>query len=146
MTKPMHHIDTSVIIESEKTLDGRFCTKYLQKINYNYESKFSLPVLGEIMLSLLLLRDSSKRHAFLDFFYGLKASRKIEIFTPVENSDVIKRIKEIDTRIESTDASIVACAVEDKANNLVTLDKKLIGNRSIEREFGLRISHPKDLI
>ena len=45
VTLPLHHIDTSVVIEPENTPDGRFCRRYLQKVSYNYRGVFSAPVL-----------------------------------------------------------------------------------------------------
>lgn len=110
---PMHHIDTSVIVESEKTIDGRFCRKYLQRVGYNYHGKFALPVLGELLMTTILFRGNDKRHTFLDI------------------DKIASRIREIDTRLEPTDINIIACAIE---------------NVAIEREFGLRIMHPKDLL
>ncbi len=145
-SKPLHHVDTSIVIESEKTVYGRFCAKYLQKLGYNYHSKFSLPTLGELLMYLLLVKDSDKQHVFLDFLVSLKTTRKIGIYTPVEIRDIARKIKETDTRLDSTDVDMVACAVEDGANNLVTLDKSLIGNKAIENEFKLRVVHPKDLL
>ena len=128
---PMHHIDTSIIIESEKTLDGRFCTKYLQKLDYNYGGKLSLPALGEIMISLLMMKDRNKQYAILDFISNLRKIRKVGIYTPKDLSDISRKVKGLDTRIRLTDADIVACAIEDGANNLVTLDKNLTAMPSL---------------
>lgn len=44
---PLHHIDTSIILEPEITEDGRHCTKYLQRVGYNYRGVLSTPVLSE---------------------------------------------------------------------------------------------------
>ncbi len=145
-SKPLHHIDTSVIIESEKTTDGRFCRKYIQKINYTYRGVLSFPVLSELLMSMVLLKDSDKAHAFLDFLIDLKNARNIEFYTPINIHNTATRIKEIDTRLDPTDVDIVACAIENNAVNLITLDRKLIGNRAIEEEFGLKIMHPQHLL
>jgi len=53
-------------------------------------------------------------------------------------------ITEDGRRISPLDAQIVACAIENKAN-LVTLDRKLIGNIAVEKEFSIKIFHPKNL-
>lgn len=145
-SKPVHHTDTSVIMESDKTIDGRACVKYMQKVGYNYYGKFSLPMLGELMMSFFLIKDSEKRHTFLDILTTRKAANKIDIYTPFDIHEIAKRIREIDMRLEPTDIEIIACAIEDGANNLITLDKNLVGNKSIEREFKLRIVHPRDLL
>ena len=59
---------------------------------------------------------------------------------------IAMKLTEIDSRLDPTDIDIVACAVENDALNLVTIDKKLVGNKSVEEEFGLRITHPKELL
>ena len=56
---PLHHIDTSVILENPKTINGRFCTKYLQRVGYKYRGVLSLPVLGELFLRIILLKNDS---------------------------------------------------------------------------------------
>ncbi len=77
---------------------------------------------------------------------NLRKTRKIQIYTPTELHNISRRVKELDTRIRLTDADIVACAIEDNADNLITLDRNLLGNKGIVAEFGLRITHPKDLL
>ena len=72
--------------------------------------------------------------------------KKIEFYTPVNIHPIAMKTKEIDGRLDPTDVDIIACAVENDAVNLVTTDRKLVGNKSIEEEFGLRITHPKDLV
>lgn len=143
---PKHHIDTSIIIEPERTANGRYCRKYIQRLDYNYRGTLSSPVLSELMISMLKLRDTQKRHAFLDVLENLVQTRKVEFYVPVDIHEISIQIKEADDRIDPTDVDIIACAVENRASNLVTLDKKLIGNKSVERRFNLRIVHPKDLL
>lgn len=143
---PIHHIDTSVIMELEKTIDGKFCKRYIHKLNYSYRGIISSPTLSELAMSMLLLKDENKRFAFLDVLVNLVNIRKVGFYVPEYIHEISKRIKSIDQRLEPTDIDIVACAIENNALNLVTLDRNLIGNRAIEREFGLRICHPKDLL
>ncbi len=144
-SKPIHHIDTSIIVESEKTVDGKFCRKYLQKDGYNYRGVFSLHVLGALLITMIIFKDNDKRHTFLDIVSNLIYTNKIEFYTHIDINKTTYRIKEIDTRLQPTDIDIIACAIEDGANNLVTIDRKLIGNTAIEKEFGLKIVHPKQL-
>lgn len=143
---PKHHIDTSVIIEPSRTSDGRFCRKYIQRLDYNYRGIISSPVLSELMISMLKLSDSQKRHAFLDVLENLVNTRKVEFYTPVDIHETASQIEDADERIGPTDIDIIACALENKALNLVTLDRKLIGNKAIESGFGLKIMHPKELL
>ena len=95
---------------------------------------------------MIRFKDNIKRHTFLDVISYIVDARKIEFYIPVGIRDIAAKIKEMDTRLEPTDIDIVACAIENKAINLVTIDAKLIGNKSIEREFGLKIVHPKQLL
>lgn len=80
---PLHHIDTSIIIEMSNSIDGRKCKQYIQKLNYNYRGVFSFPVLSELFLSLLKLNSYDKKEAFLSIIYELKESNKINFYSPV---------------------------------------------------------------
>jgi predicted nucleic acid-binding protein len=51
----------------------------------------------------------------------------------------------VDPRVEETDALHYAIAVQEKANVFVTFDKKLMGNKALEKEFGVKIMHPNEL-
>ena len=55
LLKPLHHIDTSIIIESAKnTKLGNICKKYLNLIGYKYRGCFSLPVVGEYFMKVII--------------------------------------------------------------------------------------------
>ena len=142
----LHHIDSSIIIEPEKTIDGKICRKYLQKIGYNYRGKFSSPVLSELFMRLLSIESYEDRDSFLRIIDHLVKKRKVDYYTPIRIGKLSEDIKEIDSRLEPHDIQIVACAIEDDAKNLITLDQKLIHNQSIEERYNLRISHPKEFI
>ncbi|MBI4170463.1 MAG: hypothetical protein HY514_02125 [Candidatus Aenigmarchaeota archaeon] len=47
---PLHHIDTSVLLEPHTTENGRWCKKYLQRIGSKYRGVVSAPVLSELMI------------------------------------------------------------------------------------------------
>ena len=144
---PLHHIDTSVILElPEKTEDDKCCKRYMQKASYNFMGKISFPALSELFALTMGVKDSNKQHAFLDAFADLIDVRKLEFYAPENIYETAIKIKKLDTRLKTLDTDIIACAIEDKAVNLVTLDQKLIGHRSIEAEFGLKIIHPRDLL
>ena len=52
----------------------------------------------------------------------------------------------MDLRIGSTDITILAVAIEDKAAYLVTLETNLINHPEVEKEFKIKIRHPGDLV
>ena len=143
---PLHHIDTSVILEPEKTHNGRFCKKYLQRLGYNYRGRLSLPVTGELFIKISSLINIQDRQIAFEIITDLIKARKIDFYVPETISSNIQKIMSLDTRIKPTDAEILACAVEDNAKTLVTLDKILINNKAIENNFKLKIMHPKELI
>ncbi len=78
-----------------------------------------------------------------EYFRDLIKDKKINFYT-LENVSLKIRVKEIDIRIESIDASIVSCAIEEKAI-LVTLDKDILHNKKIEEQYKVKIKHPKEL-
>jgi len=143
---PTHHIDTSVILEPEKTDDGRYCKKYLNLVGYKYRGFLSFPVLGELMYKILKLDDTGKRYDALDLIYSLIKTKKIRFRSITGTEKIVQKIKEIDESITPMDRQILACAIVHKVKTLVTLDKRLISNKNIEKEFKIQIKHPKELI
>lgn len=143
---PLHHIDTSIVLEPEKTEDGRNCRRYLQKVGYNYRGKISFPALSELFITILRLTKYEDKRDLFDAIDKTIFVRKIEFCSPLDTCDTIEKIKGLDERVKSTDREIVACAVEDKAVVLVTLDANLTRNEKIEKEFGIEIRHPKELL
>lgn len=143
---PKHHIDTSVIIEPENTEDGRFCKRYLQKINYNYAGVLSFPVLSELFLIIQSFDNFSNRYDLLENLLTLIKVRKIEFYAPKDIGTLLNIIKKTENRISYIDVEILACASEDKAKVLVTLDKNMINNKNLEKMLGTKILHPKDLL
>ena len=144
-TLPLHHIDTSILLEPISTEDGRICKRYLQKVGYNYRGTVSLHVLGEVTLKIMLLKDMEKRNVAFGLLADVIDARNIGYFTP-RNLKLAYDVLEVDARLSPTDAAIIACAVEDRVSNLITIDKKLIHNISIEKNFRIRISHPAELV
>jgi len=146
LLKPLHHIDTCIIIESAKnTKAGNTCKKYLNLIGYKYRGCFSLPVVGEYFMKVITdIKEFIKQEQMFEYFRDLIKDKNIRFYV-LKNISLKIEVKEIDTRIKSTDASIVACAIEDKTI-LVTLDKDLIHNEKIEDYYNIRILHPKELI
>ena len=71
---------------------------------------------------------------------------KIQTYVPKNTTDILRRIREIDTRLDPIDSEIIACAIEDGAKIIVTLDKKMINNKRLEEEFNIMIRHPRDLL
>ncbi len=142
---PLVHIDTSIILEKETTDDGYYCKKVLNIIGYKYRGKFSMPMLSEILLRIIRLDDAIERHKTLDMICMLIKEKNIDLHSVKNIENNVNKIKELDPSISPNDRLIVACAIIDNAT-LVTLDKRLIKNKTIEERFGIKIRHPKDLV
>ena len=143
---PVHHINTDVILEPHDTDNGRACARYLQLVGYNYRGRLSFPVLSEIFLKFLLVSMREKREIIVEIMDNLRKKRKIDYYSPRKIGRLMEEIYELDKRLEPTDVQVIACAIEDKAINLVTIDTKLIDHKSIEERYGLKIAHPRDFI
>jgi len=141
----LHHIDTSVILEPPKTENGFYCKKYLNLVGYKYRGFLSFPVLSELFNELLEIGKNSDQWNFIDFITSLIRKGKISIYSPKDIAEIDLKIKEIDPLLNQLDRQIAACAIENKAI-LVTIDSKLVHNLKIEREFRIKIIHPKELI
>ena len=133
-------------MESEKTENGRYCRKYLQRVGYNYKGVVSFPVLGELMSTVLSLDDYNEMHTMLEIISGFIRTRRIGQYSQKSIEDISISIHHIDPRIDDLDREILACAIEDKAVVFVTLDKKLLDNQKLENSFDIKIKHPKDLL
>ncbi|MCD6274753.1 MAG: PIN domain-containing protein [Candidatus Aenigmarchaeota archaeon] len=144
--KPKHHIDTCVIIESIKeTKLGNVCRKYFNLIGYKYRGYFSLPVVGEYFIKVITdIKEFIKQEQMFEYFRDLIRDKKIK-FHVLKNVSLKIRVKELDARINSTDSSILACAIEDNSI-LVTLDNDLLHNKKIEEQYKVKIKHPKELV
>ena len=143
---PKHHIDTSVLIEPQKTEEGRQCKKYLQKLNYNYSGILSFPVLSELFLFMQSFEDFNDRYDFIEPILWAIKIRRITFYSPVDIGDILNKIKITDNRIDPLDREILASASENKVHALVTLDRNMINNKKVENLLGIRILHPRDLL
>jgi len=145
---PLHHIDTDVIFEpNNETKLGDQCSAYLNKVGYKYRGIISLSVIGEFfMITIRDVTESMERYVLFNFLDTLIKKRKIEFSTlKYDSLKTVVKIKEIDSRVEDMDAIHLANCIQDKASTFVTFDEKLVENNRIEKEFGVRIMHPKDL-
>ena len=112
LSLPLHHIDTSVLIEPEKTEDGKYCRKYLQLIGYKYKWVLSFPVLSEIL-------------GVLRFIAHLRKYKKVVFYSPKKVFAIAEELSSLDRRLQPVDMNIIATAIEHKAANLVTLDRQV---------------------
>lgn len=72
--------------------------------------------------------------------------RRIKFYAPKDIETLLNNIKIAERRIYHVDREILACAYEDKAQALVTLDREMINNRNLERMLKIKILHPRDLL
>ncbi len=89
---PLHHIDTSIILENPKTDDGRYCEKYLQLVGYKYRGVFSLPMLGELFLKIMSLDNEDDKSVALEFTKTIIRSKQIKFYAPKNIEDIITKI------------------------------------------------------
>jgi predicted nucleic acid-binding protein len=150
LSKPLHHIDTSLIIELVSGDDDKskdICEKYFHKVGYDYRGCFSLPMIGEFFIKILTeIKEEFDRITALKLIHTLEEKRKIKFYVPSRIGVITDEIIQLDSRIKPIDAMIVACAIEDRANTLVTLDGDLIHNKKIEEKYGIKIMHPQELL
>lgn len=143
----VHHIDSSVILEPENTKNGICCTRYLHLVGYKYKGKFSIPMMGELILYIIKkIGDTIKRYDTLDTILKIFHQRKIEFFTVGGSEEVFLKSRELPSHIDPMDRLLLACASKDNAI-FVTLDKKLLRTRSyIKENFSIEIKHPREFL
>jgi len=145
---PLHFIDTDILFEANHdTKLGNQCPNYLNRVGYKYRGLIPLSVIGEFFM--IVFRDVQKteeKYLLFNFIDRLIKKRKIK-FSALKHGSlkIVDKIKEIDSRIEDTDAIHFANCIQDKGNVFVTFDEKLAENEKLENEFNIRIIHPKNL-
>jgi len=142
---PLHHIDTSVILEEATSKEGFYCKKYLNIVGYKYRGVVSFPVLSELFFKILNLTTFDEQWDTFDLINSIIREKRISFYSPKDISEIDKRIKEMNITLDSLDRQILACAVENNAT-LVTIDSKLLRSEEIQKEFDIKIRHPKELI
>jgi len=143
---PRHHVDTSVLVEPPNTEDGRFCTRYRQKLNYNYKGVLSFPVLSELFIIINSLENFNDRYDFLEPLLTLIKTKNVGFYAPKNIGNLLNEIKTADNRIAHTDREIMACASEDKSYALITLDEDMLNNKKLELLLKIKILHLKELL
>ncbi len=142
----MHHIDTSIVLGSLDYEEKMIRNKYIHKLGYNYRGMLSFPVLSELFVKFLSLKNVEEEDLFRQIIDHLRVKRKVEFYSAKRIGKLMEELYDLDSRLEPTDIQIVACAIEGKADVLVTLDKNLINHKSIQEKYELKICHPKEFI
>ncbi len=145
---PLHFIDTDIIFEANNdTKLGNQCSDYLNRVGYNYRGVLPLSVIGEFFLITFRdVQDSTEKDMLFRSIDNIIKKRKIE-FSVLKHEGLshINKIKETDYHVEDTDAIHLANCIQDKGDTFVTFDEKLVDNRELEKEFDIKIMHPKRL-
>ena len=143
MKDALHHIDTSIILEDKTNEDGFYCKKYLDLVGYKYKGVLSLPILSELMLKLLNLKELTEKYDFIESLNSLIKNKKIGIIGINATEYIVIDIKEKYPQITPNDRLIIATTIAYNIKTLVTLDNKLLRNKQILEEFDIKIVHPK---
>lgn len=148
-TKPLHHIDacilTEVLLEQNRM---RECVSYLNKFPNYQKAGICTLSMGEIITTLLTepekVNVKMKAFELLDFTIERD---DIRIIVPTKDTmALVHAVQDVDSRIDTTDAINLACAIENEADVFVTFDEKLLNNERLERTFKIRIRGPSTLV
>lgn len=150
-SKPLHCIDTSVLLESElDTKLGEVCRKHLNNMGNGKFFRGVLPVsvLGEI--NLVIFRDISDPGERTEAFNALERFvrfRNISLAVPKkEDYTFISELMNLEPRLDELDTEHLICAKRSQATAFITLDKLLINNKTLETKLKLGIKHPEDFV
>ncbi len=98
------------------------------------------------LIKTLSRKDYSERVDLIERINSIVQERKIDFHTPTNLVDIETKLAQLDIRIGPTDVTVLASAIEDNAAYLVTLETNLIEHPKIEKEFRIKIKHPRDLV
>jgi predicted nucleic acid-binding protein len=147
LSKPMHLIDTSVMLElltPRSAEDRRHCERYISRIGKVYRGSVSTLILGEFAEAALRTSNPELPLGFLpNFINRLKVS-----VLPLgqQTIQLAQTLKAKETRLEHYDSLHLATADHEGCSAFVTIDEKIIRNPQLERLLKLKIVHPKELI
>lgn len=149
-TKPLHHIDacilTEMLLQQERMKE---CIRYLNKFPNYRKGDISTLSMGEILTAIVVGfgDDTRLKIDALEVLDSALSVREINII-PLSNDVLVhaRSIRELDSRIDVSDAINLACAVDDGADVFVTFDEKLLNNQRFEKQFKLKISSPSMLV
>ncbi len=146
---PFHYIDACILTEMLLKQNRRgACISYLNKFPNYQKGSISTVSMGEVITTLLTkLENMNVKITALELLDSCISARRIRIMPPA--SDVLayaRSIQEIDSRIDTTDAINLACAIENEAKVFVTFDEDLLNNDKLERAFKIKIREPSMLV
>lgn len=148
-TKPLHCVDACIITELLlKQPRQRECIRYFNKLENYMRGCISTTAMGEIATALLFkLENRMLKMDALDVLDSTMDENEIDVLVPTKDTlDYVHAIQDVDSRIDTTDAINLACAIENGADVYVTFDGKLVNNDRLERTFKIRILAPSMLV
>lgn len=143
-------IDGCVILEilleqkrdKEQRLLQQACRRYVHRVRDQHNGFLSLSALGEVFRSLYDIEDYQVRMRIITGIYDLLRECHINFSAPsFEAYAGAKLIGDSDTIIKAADALRVAEAITNSAI-LVTIDKQLIENKTLQKRFSVTIRAP----
>ncbi len=142
MTLQLHHIDSCILLPAPREILGYY-RRYMKFSGKKYSVKISIPALGECLM-FALKKERSKYEDIIKSIRDITDAGELDICEVKQSHKKIDDILGIDSRLDPTDCSIFACAVDDNANKFITTDKKFLGNSKLENAFNISIHHPND--
>lgn len=102
--------------------------------------------MSELFVIFQSFENFNERYDFIEPLLTLIKVKCVEFYSPKDIGSRLNAIKATEGRIDNLDREILACASEDRAYVLVTLDKDMINNKALESLLKIKILHPKDLL
>ncbi len=146
---PFHYVDACVLTEMLLEQNRRkACVSYLNKFPNYQKGGISALAMGEVITTILKeLENIDVKIKAFGLLDSTIEENRIGIFVPtMDTLALVHAIRDVDSRIEATDAINLAHAIENGADVFVTFDDKLLNNEKLERTFKIRIREPSMLV
>ena len=148
----LYHVDSSVVLADMFEEEGTEVISKLWQLS-DYKHKFAVVftslVMGEIV-KVLKEGTAERMKVGFDYLYHLLDWYSINIYTPPQRVfALVRELQEVDSRLMSMDAFILASAICHSATRFITLDNDFTQSelRSyVRKTYNLTIQKPGDLL
>ncbi len=141
-----HHIDSSILIEPANSPRGKICERYLNVAKRKFDLKVAIPAMGEIFLVIGRMGNKRAQYELLDFVLRVMERNGIEPVSTQNLEYYLIKVNELESGLAPMDKLLVSVAIAYGAAAFITLDKRILRAKKLEKEFSIKLMHPGEFL